>query len=195
MARFARIDSQIRTNRLIRVNRLGVPELNPLFGESRSGHQKLRIAGLRRFARIARTSEENITRVVRNLAFARKKRCFWAFSAHSPMFGAKAGTKKTRAQPWHARKSGKSPGQERHESRGFPANRAARSNSRESPRFALRSAGPSKVSRYCFETSLKHCKYIWCCSLPDLNLGVWDNTSGLCLRPSEKWWKAADLRA
>ena len=43
---------------------------------------------------------------------AEKKRCrFRAFSAHSPVFGAKKGRKKTRAQPWYARKSGKSPGQ------------------------------------------------------------------------------------
>ena len=38
-----------------------------------------------------------------------KKRChFWAFAAYFPVFGAKKGRKKTRAQPWYARKSGKS---------------------------------------------------------------------------------------
>ena len=59
-----------------------------------------------------KASEGNITRVVRNLAFARKKRChFRAFSAYFPVFGAKKGREKTRAQPWYARKSGKSPGQ------------------------------------------------------------------------------------
>ena len=31
MARFARIDSQIRANRLILANRFRVPELNPFF--------------------------------------------------------------------------------------------------------------------------------------------------------------------
>ena len=31
MARVARIDSQIRANRLILANRFGVPELNPFF--------------------------------------------------------------------------------------------------------------------------------------------------------------------
>ena len=35
MARFARIDSQIRANRLILANRFRVPKLNPLFCESR----------------------------------------------------------------------------------------------------------------------------------------------------------------
>ena len=56
MARFARIDSQIRTNQAIRANRLRVPELNPPFCESAfRGTRTLRIAGLRRFARIART--------------------------------------------------------------------------------------------------------------------------------------------
>ena len=37
MAQFARIDSQIRANRLILVNCFSVPELNPLFCESRCG--------------------------------------------------------------------------------------------------------------------------------------------------------------
>ena len=42
---------------------------------------------------------------------AEQKRChFWAFSAYFPVFGAR----KTRAQPWYARKSGKSPGQKTH---------------------------------------------------------------------------------
>ena len=35
MARFARIDSQIRANRMILANYVRVPELNPFFGESR----------------------------------------------------------------------------------------------------------------------------------------------------------------
>ena len=48
MARFARIDLQIRTNRLILANRFRVPELNP-FCESRFG--VLRIAN-RRFEAI-----------------------------------------------------------------------------------------------------------------------------------------------
>ena len=40
-----------------------------------------------------------------------KKRChFWAFSAYFLVFGAKKGREKTRAQPWYARKSGKSLG-------------------------------------------------------------------------------------
>ena len=37
MARFARIDSQIRANRLILANRFRVPELNPLFANGASG--------------------------------------------------------------------------------------------------------------------------------------------------------------
>ena len=37
MARFARIDLQIRANRLILTNRFTVPELNPLFCVSRFG--------------------------------------------------------------------------------------------------------------------------------------------------------------
>ena len=41
MARFARIDSQIRANRLILANRLGVPELNPFFCELRFGGLKI----------------------------------------------------------------------------------------------------------------------------------------------------------
>ena len=45
MARFARIDSQIRANRLILANRFRVPELNPFFCESRFGG--LIIANLR----------------------------------------------------------------------------------------------------------------------------------------------------
>ena len=40
MARFARIDSQIRADHLIRANRLRVPELNPFFCESRFGAVK-----------------------------------------------------------------------------------------------------------------------------------------------------------
>ena len=53
---------------------------------------------------------------------AEKKRChFWASSAYFPVFGEKKGRKKARAQPrkktcaqpWYARKSGKSPGQNR----------------------------------------------------------------------------------
>ena len=41
-----------------------------------------------------------------------KKGChFWAFSAYFPVFRAKKGRRKTRAQPWYARKSGKSLGQ------------------------------------------------------------------------------------
>ena len=56
MARFVRIASQIRANRLILANRLRVPELNPLFFcGSRFGALKLQITGLRRFARIAQT--------------------------------------------------------------------------------------------------------------------------------------------
>ena len=57
-------------------------------------------------------SEENITRVVRNLAIARKKRmpCLGIFCLFSCVWG-KEGQEKTRAQPWYARKSGKSPGQ------------------------------------------------------------------------------------
>ena len=56
MARFARIDSQIRANCLILANRFGVPELEPFFCESRFGG--LNIANRRFeaiFARIART--------------------------------------------------------------------------------------------------------------------------------------------
>ena len=41
MARFARIDSQIRANRLILANRFRVPELNPFLGESRFGGPKI----------------------------------------------------------------------------------------------------------------------------------------------------------
>ena len=48
MGRFARIDSQIRTNRLILANRFRVPELNPFFANRASGGYKWRIAGLRR---------------------------------------------------------------------------------------------------------------------------------------------------
>ena len=54
MARFTRIDSQIRANRVIFAHRFRVPELNPFFANSRGGWE-LRITGLRRFARIART--------------------------------------------------------------------------------------------------------------------------------------------
>ena len=38
MARFARIDSQIRANRLILANRLGVPELKPFFANAERGY-------------------------------------------------------------------------------------------------------------------------------------------------------------
>ena len=56
MARFARIDSQIRANRLIFANRFRVPDLNPFFANHASGGgSKLGIAGLRRLARIGRT--------------------------------------------------------------------------------------------------------------------------------------------
>ena len=86
MARFARIDSQIRANCLILVNRFRVPErTEPLFCESSRG---LKIANLR---------FESI-----------------------------------RANRSHV-----------YENQGFSANRLARINSRESPRFALRIAGPS----------------------------------------------------
>ena len=36
MARFARIDPQIRANRLILANRFGVPALNPFFFANRA---------------------------------------------------------------------------------------------------------------------------------------------------------------
>ena len=51
-----RFDSQIRTNRLILANRFRVPKLNPFFANRAlgGGGQKLHIAGLRRFAGIAR---------------------------------------------------------------------------------------------------------------------------------------------
>ena len=52
MARFTRIDSQIRANGLILANRFRVR----FFANRASGGYKLRIADLRRFARIARTS-------------------------------------------------------------------------------------------------------------------------------------------
>ena len=61
---------------------------------------------------IVLNSEGNITRVVRNLAFARKK---GAISEHCLLIflclGQKGAGKKFRAQPWYARKSRKSPGQ------------------------------------------------------------------------------------
>ena len=41
MARFARIDSQIRANRLILANRFGVSELNPVFANRASGVAKI----------------------------------------------------------------------------------------------------------------------------------------------------------
>ena len=41
MARFARIDSQIRANRMILANHLRVPELNPFFANRASGGPKL----------------------------------------------------------------------------------------------------------------------------------------------------------
>ena len=90
MARFARIDSQIRANRLILANRFRVPELNPFFCEL-SGFGGLKIAN-RRFAAI-RANRSHVMKIV-----------FW----------------------------------------GFSANRFERIDSRESPRFALRIAGPSK---------------------------------------------------
>ena len=51
------------------------------------------------FSRFGVKFEGNITRGVRNLAFAqKKKRChFWAFSAHFPVFGAKKGEEKKNA--------------------------------------------------------------------------------------------------
>ena len=60
MARFASIDSQIRANRLILANRFRVAELNPFFANRASGGWKLPIAGLRRFAWIARMLWINI---------------------------------------------------------------------------------------------------------------------------------------
>ena len=59
----------------------------------------------------AQDSEGNITRVARNLAFGKKGA---TFSAYFPVFEAKTVRKKTRAQPWYAHKSGKSPGQKMH---------------------------------------------------------------------------------
>ena len=49
----------------------------------------------------------------RNLAFARKNRgpSLGIFSLFSCVWGGKKGQEKTRAQPWYARNSGKSPGQ------------------------------------------------------------------------------------
>ena len=56
MVHFARIDSQIRANRLIRTNRLKCSQIEPPFLRIAFGAlQKLRIAGLRRFARIVQT--------------------------------------------------------------------------------------------------------------------------------------------
>ena len=56
--------------------------------------------------------KEYITRVARNLAFARKQKGahFWAFfifCLFSGVWGAKKAGKKERAQPWYARRSGK----------------------------------------------------------------------------------------
>ena len=91
--RFALIDSQIRTNRLIHANRLRVPELNPLSCESRFGalkHCELQVEAIR----ANRLDVINIE--------------------------------------------------------GFSANRFARIDSRESPRFALQiAAGPSKAHEVC----------------------------------------------
>ena len=85
MARFARIDSQIRANRLILANLFRVPELNPLLCESRFEGLKI----------------------------------------------ANRGFEAIRANRSHVMKTGVS----------------LRIDSRESPRFALRIAGPSKVGQ------------------------------------------------
>ena len=59
LARFARIDSQIRTNGLILANRFRVPELNPFFANRASGG--LKIAN-RRFEAI-RANRSNIMKI------------------------------------------------------------------------------------------------------------------------------------
>ena len=55
----ARIDSQIRANRLILANRFRVAELNPFLRIALRRGKKLRIAGLRRFARKSLARYEN----------------------------------------------------------------------------------------------------------------------------------------
>ena len=62
MARFARIDSQIRANRLILANRFRVPELNPFSCESHFGEPK---TANRRFQAI----RANAIRVVKIVFF------------------------------------------------------------------------------------------------------------------------------
>ena len=59
MARFARIDSQIRANHLILANRMRVPKLNPFLCESRFGAQQL---ANRRFE-VTRANHSNIMKI------------------------------------------------------------------------------------------------------------------------------------
>ena len=63
MARFARIDSQIRANRLILANRFRVPELNPFFlgGGSRAS-EGLKVAN-RRFE-VIRTNRSQVMKII-----------------------------------------------------------------------------------------------------------------------------------
>ena len=155
MARFSRIDSQIRANRMILANRLRVPELNPFFANRASGGRKLRIAALRRFERIARTLCQRAAYGVQ----IRRGRIwrFWGapiFSPEVPIYlflrvlgplDGKSG------RPKNAKFN--------HDGSdppfaalwlwilGFSANRFVRIDSRESPRFALPIGWPSKVWR------------------------------------------------
>ena len=71
MARFARIDSQIRANRLILANRFGVPELNPILCESRFGGLK---SANRRFEAI-RANRSHVMKIGIILRIAPKSRC------------------------------------------------------------------------------------------------------------------------
>ena len=61
MARFARIDSQIRANGLILANRFRVPELNPFFCKSRLSFRGAKIAN-RRFEAI-RSNRSHVMKI------------------------------------------------------------------------------------------------------------------------------------
>ena len=154
MARFARIDSQIRANRLILANRFRVPKLNPFFCESQVW------GGLnanRRFEAI-RANRSHFMKIGVSLIFfslpfwktarktTRKARIFCPPpSCRTPKILEKEGKTHEKARNFLERRKARQSKKARKRRSGFAANRFVRIDSPESPRFALRIVGPSKV--------------------------------------------------
>ena len=132
MARFARIDCQIRANRLILANRFRVPELNPFSCESR-------FRGLNIVMPMVPQSEIQVKFLEEIFKETDEKRgeILAKFSfAFRPSISREIGHQKlhTDSSTHHDLKSTR-----------LNPNSFTTIDSRESPQFALRIAGPSKI--------------------------------------------------